>query len=113
MKVDLKNFNLKELENFVVEKGWQKFRAKQIAKWLYKKKVSSYDEITDLSKDIRNYLKENTEFNALELVMYQQSKIDGSIKFLWKLKDGNTIETVLINEKTIKLYVCQRRLAVL
>ena len=102
MKVNLKNFNLKELENFVVERGWQKFRAKQIAKWLYKKKVNSYDEMTDLSKDIRNYLKENTEFNALELVMHQQSKIDGSIKFLWKLKDGNTIETVLINEKNHK-----------
>ncbi len=102
MNVNLKDFNYKELESFVLEKGWQKFRAKQIAKWLYAKKVSSYDEMTDLSKDIRNYLKENTEFNALELVVYQQSKIDGSIKFLWKLKDGNTIETVLINEKNHK-----------
>ncbi len=102
MKVNLKDFNYKELENFVLDKGWQKFRAKQIAKWLYAKKVSSYDEMTDLSKDIRKYLKENTEFNALELVIYQQSKIDGSIKFLWRLKDGNTIETVLINEKNHK-----------
>lgn len=102
MKVNLKNFNLKDLENFVVEKGWEKFRAKQIAKWLYKKKVNSYDEMTDLSKNIRTYLKENTEFNTLELVTYQQSKIDGSIKFLWKLQDGNTVETVLINEKNHK-----------
>lgn len=97
--INLKNLNFKELENFVIERGWQKFRAKQIAKWLYTKKVSSYDEMTDLSKDIRNYLKENTEFNALELITYQQSKIDGSVKFLWRLKDGNTIETVLIKEK--------------
>ncbi|MGC8941070.1 MAG: 23S rRNA (adenine(2503)-C(2))-methyltransferase RlmN [Sulfurihydrogenibium sp.] len=102
MKTNLKNLNYKELEKFVVERGWQKFRAKQIAKWLYNKKVTSFQEMTDLSKDIRNYLEENCEINTLELVTYQQSKIDGSIKFLWRLKDGNTIETVLINEKNHK-----------
>jgi len=59
--LNLKNLNYKELENFVKDKGWQKFRAKQIANWLYKKKVSSFDEMTDLNKDIRNYLKENVE----------------------------------------------------
>jgi len=98
-KVNLKDFNYKELENWVKNRGWQKFRAKQIAKWLYSKKVSSYDEMTDLSKDIRSYLKENTEFESLKLVSFEKSKIDGSIKFLWKLKDGNTIESVFIPER--------------
>lgn len=98
-KINLKNFNYKELENWVKEKGWQKFRAKQIAKWLYNKKVSSYDQMTDLSKDIRNYLKENTEFDSLKLVSFEKSNLDGSIKFLWRAKDGNTIESVFIPER--------------
>ncbi|WP_297888675.1 23S rRNA (adenine(2503)-C(2))-methyltransferase RlmN [Sulfurihydrogenibium sp.] len=100
--INLKNLNYKELEKFVLEKGWQKFRAKQIAKWLYNKKVKSFQEMTDLSKDIRQTLEKECEINSLQLITYQQSKIDGSIKFLWKLKDGNTIETVLINEKNHK-----------
>ena len=98
-KVNLKDLNFKELENWVKDKNWPKFRAKQISKWLYNKKVSSYDEMTDLSKDIRNYLKENTEFESLKLVSYEKSQIDGSIKFLWRLKDGNTIESVFIPER--------------
>ena len=96
--INLKNFNYKELKNWVIEKGWKPFRADQIAKWIYTKKVNSYDEMTDVSKDIRKYLKENTEFSSLELVSYEKSNIDGSIKFLWKLKDGNTIESVFIPE---------------
>ena len=100
--INLKILNYKELEKFVLEKGWQKFRAKQIAKWLYNKKVESFQEMTDLSKDIRQTLENECEINSLQLITYQQSKIDGSIKFLWKLKDGNTIETVLINEKNHK-----------
>lgn len=100
--INLKNLNYKELENFVTERGWQKFRAKQISKWLYNKKVESFDQMTDLSKEIRKSLEESCEINSLQLITYQQSKIDGSIKFLWKLKDGNTIETVLINEKDHK-----------
>ncbi len=98
-KVNLKDFNFKELENWVKDKNWPKFRAKQISKWLYNKKVSSYDEMTDLSKEIRNYLKENTEFDSLKLVSYEKSQLDGSIKFLWRLKDGNTIESVFISER--------------
>lgn len=97
--IDLKDLNFNELENFVMERGWQKFRAKQISKWLYVKKVSSYEDMTDLSKDIRNYLKENTQLNSLELITYQQSQLDGSVKFLWRLRDNNTVETVLIREK--------------
>ena len=97
--MNLKSFNYTELEEFVKGKGWQKFRAKQISNWLYKKKVSSFDQMTDLNKDIRNYLKDNFEMDSLSLLSYEKSKYDGSIKFLWKLKDGNTIETVLIPEK--------------
>jgi 23S rRNA (adenine2503-C2)-methyltransferase len=100
--INLKNLNYKELEDFVLQKGWQKFRVRQIAKWLYNKKVESFQEMTDLSKDIRQTLEKECDINTLQLITYQQSKIDGSIKFLWKLKDGNSIETVLINEKNHK-----------
>ncbi len=98
-KIHLKNLNYKELEDFVEKQGWKKFRARQIARWIYNKKVSSFDEMTDLSKDIRKYLKENTQLNALELVTYEKSKEDGSIKFLWRLQDGHTVESVFIPEK--------------
>ncbi len=98
-KVNLKNFNFKELENWVKEQGWPKFRAKQLAKWIYNKKVGSYDEMTDISKEIRQYLKDNTQLDTLELVSFEKSKIDGSIKFLWKLHDGHTIESVFIPER--------------
>ncbi len=96
--LNLKDLNYRELKSWVVERGWKPFRADQIAKWLYVKKVDSYDKMTDLSKEIREYLKENTEFSSLRLVSYERSNIDGSIKFLWKLKDGNTIESVFIPE---------------
>lgn len=98
-KIYLKDFNFGELERWVRKLGWKKFRAKQIAKWIYNKKVASYDEMTDISKEIRQYLKENTILNVLKLVSYEQSKIDGSIKFLWQLNDGNTIESVFIPER--------------
>ncbi len=97
-KVNLKDFNYRELKNWVINHGWKPFRADQISRWIYTKKVGSYDEMTDISKEIRQFLKENTEFNSLELISYEQSKTDGSIKFLWRLKDGNTIESVFIPE---------------
>ncbi|MBK3332158.1 23S rRNA (adenine(2503)-C(2))-methyltransferase RlmN [Persephonella atlantica] len=96
---EIKNLNFGELERWVRQQGWKKFRAGQIAKWIYTKKAGSYDEMTDLSKDIRNFLKENTVLNVLQLITYEQSKEDGSIKFLWRLKDGHTIETVFIPER--------------
>jgi len=100
--VNLKDFNFQQLESYLINNGFEKFRAVQIAKWLYVKKVDSFDLMTDLSKNLRNFLKENCEINSLKLLYWEQSKIDGSIKFLWELKDKNTIETVLINEKDHK-----------
>ncbi|WP_456381798.1 23S rRNA (adenine(2503)-C(2))-methyltransferase RlmN [Persephonella sp.] len=97
--VNLKQFNYGELERWVRKQGWKKFRAKQLARWIYNKKAGSYDEMTDLSKELRNYLKENTKLNALELITYEKSKEDGSIKLLWRLEDGHTVETVFIPEK--------------
>ncbi len=97
--INIKDLNFKELENWVKSVGLPKFRAKQLSKWIYNKKVSSYDEMTDISKDLRKFLKENTKLNNLELLSYEKSSIDGSIKFLWKLEDGQTVESVFIPER--------------
>ncbi|WP_457623550.1 23S rRNA (adenine(2503)-C(2))-methyltransferase RlmN [Persephonella sp.] len=97
--VSLKEFNYSELERWVRKQGWKKFRAKQLSKWIYTKKVRSFDEMTDLSKDIRNFLNKNSKLNVLSLASYEKSSEDGSIKFLWKLEDGHTIESVFIPER--------------
>ncbi|ACO03007.1 MAG TPA: 23S rRNA (adenine(2503)-C(2))-methyltransferase RlmN [Persephonella sp.] len=97
--ISIKDLNYNQLERWVKDQGWKKFRAKQIAKWIYNKKVNSYDEMTDLSKEVRNYLKENTKLNVLELVTFERSSQDGSIKFLWRLEDGHTVESVFIPER--------------
>ncbi|RUM59346.1 MAG: 23S rRNA (adenine(2503)-C(2))-methyltransferase RlmN [Persephonella sp.] len=98
-KISIKNFNYEELENWVKSNNLPKFRAKQLSRWIYKKFVGSYDEMTDISKDLREFLKKNTKLNNLELLSYEKSNIDGSIKFLWKLEDGQTIESVFIPER--------------
>ena len=73
----------------------KKFRAKQIFEWLYQKRVDSIDDMTNLSKDLRQVLKDNFAMTTLTTVVKQESK-DGTIKFLFELQDGYTIETVLM-----------------
>ncbi|QKF63916.1 23S rRNA (adenine(2503)-C(2))-methyltransferase RlmN [Campylobacter corcagiensis] len=74
------------------------FRAKQIYEWIYKKDVNSFDEMLNLPKDLRLKLRENFYFDPLKKVKSQESR-DGSIKYLFALKDGKTIETVLLPMK--------------
>jgi len=94
----LKDLSFKELENFVTSMGLEKYRAKQIANWLYKKNVSSFDEMTNISKEVRRLLSEKAKINVLKLVRKEKSK-DGTIKYLFELPDGNKIETVFIPER--------------
>lgn len=74
------------------------FRAKQIYEWIYKKDVNSFDEMLNLPKDLRAKLGKNFFFDPLKKIKSQESK-DGSIKYLFALKDGKTIETVLLPMK--------------
>ena len=83
------------MQNWLIEYGQQKFRAKQIFEWLYQKRVDTIDEMTNLSKDLRQLLKDNFVMTTLTTVVKQESK-DGTIKFLFELQDGYTIETVLM-----------------
>ena len=77
------------------EMGQPGFRAKQVYTWLHKG-VRSYDEMTNLPKGLRDTLAENYPIHAPEVVRRQESKKDGTIKYLWKLHDGNCVETVLM-----------------
>ncbi len=79
--------------------GWERYRADQISDWIYDKKVFDFQAMTNLSKEQRKILSENYRIDKLELVEKRVSKIDGTTKFLWKLEDGNTIESVLIYHK--------------
>ncbi len=92
---DIKDFTLEELKQKLIELGEKSFRAEQIYKWLYQDKVSSFDEMTNLSLELREKLKENFTFCKFEIVRKLVSK-DGTTKYLFKLSDGNDIETVLM-----------------
>lgn len=72
-----------------------RYRAKQIFHWVYQRYVMEWDQMTDLSKDLRLWLKANMVIHRLDEDLSQQS-LDGTHKFLWKLKDGKTIESVII-----------------
>ena len=99
---NIKDLSPKEIEKFVLDNDLQPFRAIQISKWLYKKGVDCFDEMSDLSKDFRDLLDFSFSIKpSLELVQEQVS-IDGTKKYLFKLDDGNQIESVLIPEKSRK-----------
>jgi 23S rRNA (adenine2503-C2)-methyltransferase len=94
-KVDLKSMNLAELEEFFHQLGQPKFRAKQVFVWMHKG-VRSFGEMTNLSKALREQLEEQCYLTVPQVERKQVSRLDGTIKYLWKLRDGNCIETVLM-----------------
>ena len=97
--INIKDLSPGEIEKFVLDNSLQPFRARQIGKWIYKKGVVSFDEMTDLSKDFRDLLEFSFSIKpSLELEQEQLSE-DGTKKYLFKLSDGNQIESVLIPEK--------------
>ena len=96
MKKDLKSLNLEQLTEELLNIGEKKFRAKQVYSWIHEKLVDSFDEMTNLSKDLREKLKENYTLNSMEVVAVQTSKIDGTQKYLFRLYDGQVVESVLM-----------------
>ena len=93
--MNLKSQTLAELAALFKEMGEPAFRAKQVYKWLHSG-VRTYDEMTNLPQSLRGKLTENYPINAPEVVRKQESQRDGTIKYLWKLSDGNCVETVLM-----------------
>jgi 23S rRNA (adenine2503-C2)-methyltransferase len=94
--IALSGLTFKEIEDFVQSLGLPKFRARQIHTWIYVKYASSFDEMTDLSKDIRDTLNQKASVALLELAHLQVSH-DGTRKYLFKLPDGKYVESVLMS----------------
>ena len=87
-----------DFENYLLSLGEKKFRAKQLIEWVYRHKIKSFDEITNMKKSFIEKLKEDFTIDEFECVKLQESS-DGTKKFLFRLSDGNLIETVLmVNE---------------
>ena len=89
----LSGLNEVELTSLATKLQWPLFKAKQIHSWIYKKHISSIDEMTDLSIKDRELLNENYKLSPLELTQKQVSQ-DKTIKYLWKLNDGTSVESV-------------------
>ena len=92
---DIKSMNLTEMAAYFKELGEPAFRAKQVFQWLHRG-VFSFDEMTNLSKPLREKLAASCILYAPQVERRQVSSLDGTIKYLWRLGDGNCIETVLM-----------------
>ena len=98
MKTDIKSMLPEELESALVKIGEPKYRAKQVFVWL-NRGVRSFEEMSDLPKKLRAALEENFFLTIPKPIRKQISQIDGTVKYLWELNDGNAIETVVMSYK--------------
>ena len=92
---NIKDYNLEELKNEFVSLGEKPFRAEQVFNWLYREKVNSFDDMTNLSIDLREKLKNIYSMCNFNIIKKQIAS-DGTIKYLFDVLDGNAIETVLM-----------------
>ena len=93
--IDLKSMTLEEISDTLRTMGEPAFRGKQVFTWLHKG-ATSFDEMTNLSKALREKLQAQCYITAPKVARKQTSQLDGTIKYLWELTDGNCIETVLM-----------------
>ncbi|MBE5893361.1 MAG: 23S rRNA (adenine(2503)-C(2))-methyltransferase RlmN [Lachnospiraceae bacterium] len=98
-KIDIKSLTLDELTEEMVSRGEKAFRAKQMYEWMHVKVAGSFAEMTNLSGKFRQECAERYEYISLEIVQVQESKIDGTRKFLFALPDGNVVESVWMKYK--------------
>jgi len=92
---DIKSLSPAEIKDLLAELSAPSFHAKQIFKWLHSG-VSSFDEMTDLSKPLRRKLSEQCHITSLRCMKKQVSAMDGTVKYLWALDDGNCVESVVM-----------------
>jgi len=97
-KVDFKDLDLEETKLWVKERGLEAYRAEQIRQWVFRHQAQSFQSMTTLSKQVRNFLGAHAVISQLALVKTEES-VDGTEKFLFELDDGNRIESVLIPER--------------
>lgn len=99
MKKDIKSLSYAELNSEIVTLGLPGFRSKQIFEWLHKYGVSSFDEMTNISKDLRKKLADIYFISDCEIEQKYVSKIDETVKYLFKLYDGEYVESVIMKYK--------------
>ena len=98
-KLDIKSLNLQELTEELKNFGEKPFRAKQMYEWMHVKLAKSFDEMTNLSKAFREQCQECYQYTSLQAVQVQESKLDGTRKYLFQLADGNIVESVWMKYK--------------
>ena len=99
MSTDIKSLSLPELKEELTAHGEKSFKAAQIYAWLHKKGIDSFDEMTDLSKDLREKIKSNYNIYTCSIEKKLVSVYDGTVKYLFKLYDGELIESVVMKYK--------------
>jgi 23S rRNA (adenine2503-C2)-methyltransferase len=97
-KQDIRKLSAEELKTYMVAQGHKPFRAKQVYEWLWKKSAWSFDDMTNLSLETRDFLKENFNINYVQIAEKQVSN-DQTIKSSFQLYDGNLVEGVLIPQE--------------
>ncbi len=98
-KKDIRSYTYEELQQEMAQLGEKAFRSKQIYSWLHEKLVDSFEEMTNLSKVLREKLEQEYEIRKVSMIERQISKMDGTNKFLFELYDGNVVESVLMRYK--------------
>lgn len=98
-KKSILSYTINELENELIGLGEKKFRASQIYEWLHQKNVNSFDEMTNVSKELMAKLEENYFIENIEIAERINSNVDDTKKYLIKLKDGNIVECVVMKYK--------------
>ncbi|SIT80328.1 23S rRNA (adenine(2503)-C(2))-methyltransferase RlmN [Edaphobacillus lindanitolerans] len=96
MKQSIYGLTFDALQEWMSANGQQRFRTKQVWDWLYKKRVKSFDEMKNVNKECRLLLEEQFDLRTMDVAVKQESS-DGTVKFLFRLQDGNLIETVLMH----------------
>ncbi|NKE05321.1 MULTISPECIES: 23S rRNA (adenine(2503)-C(2))-methyltransferase RlmN [Mesobacillus] len=97
-KKSIYSLQLDELKDWLKEQGEKPFRAEQVFDWLYKKRAVSFEDMSNLSKTLRDKLEEHFVLTTLDTII-QQTSSDGTIKFLFEMHDGKSIETVLMRHE--------------
>lgn len=96
--IDIKSLSKEELDLALKKLGAEAYRSRQIFKWIYARLARSFDDMTDIPSDMREMLKKNFHLTRMTELDSRRSKLDGTTKYLFKLEDANTIETVFLPE---------------
>lgn len=98
-KTDIKSLTLEELQKAMQEMGEKPFRAKQLYEWMHGKLAEGYEEMTNIPASLKEKCRQNFSYTALQKVQMQESKTDGTRKYLFALEDGNVVESVFMRYK--------------